>query len=327
MSAFFRFLSASIVVLMLQGCGPTSEFEAQSLLDINQQEYGVLNWRADEEEVDGFRIERLSISPGIGAVDFSGSMDVYPTQTTTYTLLIETRDENGLVYDYTRKATVHVGPRVDYELIVDGNLKACLSENNFTHLEQFDVIYCLGRDIQQLSGIEQFHLTQTVSLDNNNILDFSPLTALPALKAVSLSGNNLTTLDALTESTSIRNIAAHNNQIYDVSALSLMPQLLNLTLDDNQITDLTPLQSLPLLQGLSLSYNQIEDVSPLAANTELLALDISNNPITTGITDLSTLTKATVIRSENNRSVLCLDYAKLVLSLGPVVLFDQCRLF
>lgn len=327
MPTIFRLVYALLVVALLQGCGPTSEFSAQSLLDINQQEYGVLSWRADEAAVDGFYIERLSISPGIGEVDFTGSIEVFPTQTTTYTLLVETRNDNGLVYDYTRKATVHVGDRVDYDLIEDDNLRACLSENGATHLQQFEVIYCLDRNIEQLAGIEQFQLTQSVSLDNNQIQDFSSLTALPLLKSVSVSGNDLTTLDAFALSTSIRNIVAHNNQIFDLSALASMPQLLNLTLDNNQITDVTPLQSINFLQGLSLSYNLIEDVSPLAANTELLALDISNNPVNTGITQLSTLTKASVIRSENNVDVLCLDYARLVLSLGPVVLFDQCRLF
>ncbi|MBA55870.1 MAG: hypothetical protein CMK89_15555 [Pseudomonadales bacterium] len=327
MPTLIRSISALFLIVLLQGCGPTSEFSAESLLDRNLQEYGVISWRADEEAVDGFYIERLSISPDIGEVGFTGSIEVFPTQTTTYTLLVQTRNENGLVYDYTRKATVHVGARVNYDLVQDDNLRACLSENGATHLEQFEVIYCLDRDIEQLAGIEQFQLTQSVSLDNNQISDFSPLTELPLLKSVSVSGNDLTTLDAFSASTSIRNIAAHNNQIFDLSALASMPQLLNLTLDNNGITDVTPLQSIPFLQGLSLSYNLIEDVSPLAINTELLALDISNNPVNSGITTLKTLTKASVIRSEHNGDVLCLDYAKLVLSLGPVVLFDQCRLF
>ncbi|RLT94204.1 leucine-rich repeat domain-containing protein [Ketobacter sp.] len=327
MSFSFRTLSVVFVIALLQGCGPSSEFEAQSLLDNNQQEFGVLSWQADTETVDGFHIERLSISPDIGEVDFNGSLLVYPSQTTTYTLLVETRNDNGLVYDYTRKATVYVGARVDYDLIEDDNLRACLAENGATHLQQFDVIYCLDRGIAQLTGIEQFQLTQSVSLDNNLLTDLSPLTALPALKVVSVSGNELDTLDSLSLSTSVRNIVAHNNRLFDLSALSQMPQLVNLALDNNQISDLGPLQTIPQLQGLSVSHNRIEDVSPLTLNTELLALDFSNNPVRTGITALSTLTKATLIRSENNGAVLCLDYARLVLNLGPVVLFDQCRLF
>jgi len=312
---------------LLTACGPTSEFSAQSQLDNNQQEYGVLSWRADTEKVDGFTIERISISPGIGEVGFSGETTVYPTATTTYTLQVETRNDNGLVYNYTRTATVYIGPRANYAQIQDAALRGCLEDTGNTHLEQFDVIYCLDRGIVQLDGIEQFQLTRSVSLDNNEIADLSPLTALPQLTAVSVSGNDLTTLDALTQSTSLRSIAAHNNRIFDLGALAMMPQITSLSLDNNQITDTSPLQNLTQLQGLSITYNQIEDISPLAANTELLALDISNNPINTGILDLSTLTRASVIRSENNGDVLCLTYAQLLLALGPVVLFDQCRLF
>lgn len=313
--------------ITLSACGPNSDFSAQSHLDNNQQEYGVLTWNADLEKVDGFFIERMSITPDIGEVGFAGEITVYPVETTTYTMQVETRNENGLIYHYARTATVYIGPRVNYALVQDQGLRDCLQDTGNTHLEQFDVIYCLDRGITQLEGIEQFQQTQSVSLDNNHILDLSPLTALNQLAVVSVSGNDLVALDALTQSASIRNIAAHNNRILDLNALSMMPQIITLTLDNNQISDTTPLQTLPQLQGLSISYNQIEDVSPLANNTELLALDISNNPVNSGIPALNALTKATLIRSENNGDVPCLNYAQLILALGPVVVFNQCRFF
>lgn len=311
----------------LSACGPRTEFQAESILDNNQQEYGVLHWNAQEGPVDGFTIETITITPDIGAVGFSGSITVYPTQTTTYRMQVETVDNNGLVYHYTRSATIHIGPRADFDLVQDPALRQCLEENGFTHLEQFNVIYCLDRGITQLEGIQQFQLTQSVSLDNNQLTDLTPLTALPQLTTLSVSGNGLTGLGSLMASMSVHNIAAHNNALTDVTALGMMPQLLSLTLDNNQISDPTPLSSIPTLQGLSIRFNQITDAATLAGNTELLALDISDNPLTSGITALDTLTKASVIRSENNGGILCLDYAKLVLALGPVVLFDRCRLF
>lgn len=233
--------------LTLAACGPDSDFTAQSLLDNNQQEFGVLSWNADLDKVDGFSIERISISPNIGEVDFSGEIAVYPSRTTTYTMQVETRNENGLIYNFSRTATVFVGPRVDYSMIQDQGLRNCLQATGNTHLEQFDVIYCLDRGITQLEGIEQFQQTQSVSLENNHILDLSPLTALNQLAVVSVSGNDLVTLDALTQSASIRNIAAHNNRIFDLNAVSMMPQIVTLTLDNNQISDTTPLQTLPQL--------------------------------------------------------------------------------
>jgi Leucine-rich repeat (LRR) protein len=323
----FQSLCLIFACVIISACGPSAEFQGESLVDDNLQQYGVLSWNADSDTIDGFTIDRLVLSPDIGEVDFTGSLTVYPNETTTYRLLVETSNSNGLLYQYYRNVTVHIGPRVDYNVVQDDAFKQCLSENNYTHLEQFEVIYCLDRGIQNLSGIEQFNLTQSVSLDNNQVTDLTPLTALPKLNTVSLSGNALTDLSGLSQSTSIRNIAAHNNAITDISALRLMPQLLNLTLDQNIIEDTSPLATLTELQGLSITANQITNAAPLANITSLLALDISNNPITSGITELNTLTKASVIRSENNAQVLCLDYAKLVLDLGPIVLFNKCRLF
>lgn len=311
----------------LSACGPSAEFEAESVLDNSLNEYGVIQWSADSTTVDGFTIDRITIEPDIGEVDFQGMLEVYPAQTTTYKMKVETSNSNGLTYSYYRNATVYIGPRADFSLVEDDALRSCLQENGFTHLEQFDVLYCLGRGITSLEGVQQFQQARSASLDNNQLQDLYPLAALPELNTVSVSGSGLTSLDSLTQSTSIRNIAAHNNQLSDISALGMMPQLLNLTLDNNQISDTSPLDNIDLLQGLSIRFNQITDAGQLAVNTELLALDISDNPLSGGITELNTLTKATVIRSENNGGILCLDYAKLVLSLGPVVLFDRCKLF
>ena len=197
----------------------------------------------------------------------------------------------------------------------------------FTHVEQFDAIYCVNQHITRLDGIEQFTDALSVSLDLNQVTDLSPLTQLPRLNLVSVSGNQLTRLDGLVGSTSIRNIVASNNQIDDVSALAGMPQLTSLALDNNALFDTVGLADLSGLQALSLNYNQIDDVTALGGLVLLQALDISHNQLTTGVPALKTLTHAVAIRSEGNGRVLCLDYANLLLALGPVVIFDKCRLF
>lgn len=125
---------------------------------------------------------------------------------------------------------------------------------------------------------------------------------------------------------SLRNLVAANNRIEDVAVLAALTRLQSLVLDNNRVTDVEPLAALTELQALSLVRNQIVDVTPLAALTALRALDISHNPLVTGIPALRTLTRAVAIRSEGNGAVTCLDYANLTLALGPVVIFNRCRL-
>ena len=316
-----------LLLLLLAGCKPNVTFTGQSLVDDQGNQYGLLTWNITGSTTDTFQLTGVTIEPGIGAVAASGSLKVYPSQTTTYDLTAFANGPNNTVYNTVYHATIHIGPRVDYSLITDPGLHGCLQQTGFTHLEQFGTIYCVGQNIKSLAGMEQFTLTQNVALDNNQITDLSPLAAMPKLNAVSVSGNGLTSLDSLTTSTSIHDIVAFDNQISDVSALVNMPQLLNLSLDHNQLTDATALAGLTQLQGLSLSYNQVSDVTALGQLTGLLALDISDNGVTTGIPALNTLTNASVIRSNDNGNVLCLDYANLTLTLGPVVIFNHCKLF
>lgn len=316
-----------LTTLLLSSCKPVVTFTGQSLLDASGNEYGQLTWNITGETDDEFQLTGVTIEPDIGAVEPEGSLKVYPTETTTYRLTAFASGPNNTVFNTVRTVTIHIGPRADFSLVNDTALRACLKETGFTHLEQFDVIYCLDRNIRSLTGLEQFALTQSVSLDNNAVADLTPLTQMPLLHTVSLSNNGLTSLDALAASETIRNIAAYNNSISDPSALAAMPQLLSLALDQNLIADATTLAGLQQLQGLSLARNQITNVTPLGALNGLLALDISRNGVTTGMTALRTLTDASLIRSEGNGGVRCIDYATLVLALGPVVVFDKCKLF
>lgn len=323
LSRFFLLL----LLLPLAACRPSVTFTGESILDGQGNEFGRLEWNITGKDTDEFQLIGVTIEPDIGPVEPSGSLLVYPVQTTTYTLTAYSVGPNNTVYNAQHNVTIHIGPRIDYRRIVDNQLRACLQSTGFTHVAQFTAIYCVDQGVVRLDGIEQFTEVQSVSLDLNRVQDLAPLTVLPRLNLVSVSSNQLTSLDGLTGSASVRNIVAMNNKIGDVSALAAMPNLVSLVLDNNLLFDTVGLESLTALQGLSISRNQIADVTGLALLTELRALDFSHNPVTTGVPALRSLTKAVAIRSEGNRSVRCLDYANLILALGPVVIFDQCRLF
>lgn len=329
--SFFHRASVGVVglfaLVLLASCKPVISFTGESRLDEQGNEYGVLDWRITGKDTDDFQLTGVSIEPDIGAVEPSGSLEVYPAQTTTYTLTAYSLGPNNTIYNDTRIVTIHIGPRVDFDLVEDAALRACLEDTGFTHIEQFTAIYCVEHGIESLAGIEQFVAAQSASLDFNRIDDLSPLTALPSLGLVSITSNDLVSLDSLASSSSVHSIVAFDNAISDVSALASMVQLRSLVLDDNQLDGFSGLETLTMLQALSVKSNGLTDVSGLASLTGLRALDFSYNPVTTGVTALSSLRSAVAIRSEGNGSVRCLDYANLVLALGPVVIFDKCRFF
>lgn len=321
-TALWRVLGL-LCLLNLAACKPTITFTGESRVDNQGNEYGQLQWQVTGRETDQFQLTGVRIEPGIGAVEPSGSLRVYPTRTTTYTLTAYAVGPNNTVYNDTRSVTIHIGPRVDYSRIADRNLRACLQETGFTHVAQFTAIYCVDRGIRRLEGIEQLSEAQSVALDFNPLEHLAPLAQLPRLNLLSVSSSGLTHLAGLEDSMSLRNLVAANNRIEDVAVLAALTRLQSLVLDNNRVTDVEPLAALTELQALSLVRNQIVDVTPLAA---LRALDISHNPLVTGIPALRTLTRAVAIRSEGNGAVTCLDYANLTLALGPVVIFNRCRL-
>lgn len=325
--ALLRCSSFLVLLLLLASCRPVVTFTGASVLDDQGNQYGVLEWNVTGEASDEFQLTGVSIEPDIGAVDSAGYLEVFPQQTTTYTLTAYSIGPNNTIYNARHSVTIHIGPRIDYDLVLDSQLRACLESTGFTHVEQFSAIYCVGQDIAQLDGIEQFVAAQSVSLDRNRILDLAPLALLPHLNLVSVTSNSLDSLDALVASVSIRNIVATDNRIADVSALAGMTQLTSLALDNNRLDAMSGLELLAGLQALSVTGNQIADVTALGALVELRALDFSFNPVALGVPALNTLRAAVAIRSEGNGSVRCLDYANLLLALGPVVIFDKCRLF
>lgn len=114
-----------------------------------------------------------------------------------------------------------------------------------------------GKEIKNLSGLENLTNLTSLYLSYNPISDISPLQNL----------TNLTDLDLGV------------NQIIDISPLQNLTNLTDLGLGNNQISDISPLQNLINLEILYLGNNQISDISPLQNLTNLTCLCIRGNPI------------------------------------------------
>jgi internalin A len=136
------------------------------------------------------------------------------------------------------------------------------------------------------------HLTE-LSLYNNQITDFTPLSALTNLTNLNLGNNQITDITGLSALTNLTELSLSDNQITDITGLSALINLTALSLIWNQITDITELSALTNLTALSLVCNQITDITGLSRLTNLTWLSLDNNQITdiTGLSALTNLTK------------------------------------
>ena len=151
-------------------------------------------------------------------------------------------------------------------------------------------------EIVNLTGLEHATQLATLSLQDNNISDLTPLAQLTQLTELDLGGfdgNNISDLKPLTQLTLLRELDLSDNNISDLTPLAQLTQLTTLHLPENSISDLTPLAQLTQLTELDLGGfdgNNISDLKPLTQLTQLRELDLSNNNIS-DVTPLAQLTQ------------------------------------
>jgi Leucine-rich repeat (LRR) protein len=118
-------------------------------------------------------------------------------------------------------------------------------------------LICVGKEIKDLSGLEQAHNLTSLNPSDNQLSDIGPLASLTKLIGLFLG----------------------YNMIGDISPLASLTKLRRLHLGDNLISDLRPLVSLTNLNSLYLRGNLISDIGPLGALTNLTFLGLSGNPL------------------------------------------------
>ena len=139
-----------------------------------------------------------------------------------------------------------------------------------------------------------------LTLNNNQIADVSPLSALTNLTELNLGGNQIADVSPLSALTNLTYLHLGGNQIADISPLKSLTNLTQLSLSNSQIADISPLKTLTNLTYLYLWNCRIEDISPLKALTNLTYLYFDNNQIA-DITPLKALTKLTYLHLSNNK--------------------------
>jgi Leucine-rich repeat (LRR) protein len=150
------------------------------------------------------------------------------------------------------------------------DLKEILQETSILHLEQQELI-----DISPLGHAVNL---RELYLDYNKITDISVLSKLNKLQILWIDDNEISDLSSLSD-LNLLWLSAGDNVIANVEPLKSQKNLINLWLGANQIQDITPLSSLVQLKKLHLAKNQIEDVGPLSDLKSLQKVYLAENQI------------------------------------------------
>lgn len=185
------------------------------------------------------------------------------------------------------------------DVIDDTNFAACINQKlnrpapydqNISDADANSLtgtLSCASRDILTIDGAAHLTGISALTLNGNNIVDASELSALTQLTSLRLDYNeNLTSIDFAASLTNLSTLNINSSPAIgnNISALSGLP-LTDLTLNNIGLSDLTPLSSITTLRSLSVNANEITDPSPLAALPNLTRLIIPSN----GVRDFSSL--------------------------------------
>lgn len=112
----------------------------------------------------------------------------------------------------------------------DGNLKSCLTENyEGVEVDDLKMLFCVGKEISQIEGIEQLDALSYIDLSNNNISVIAPiLTLLSGRNAIiNLAGNDYVLCHQLNELDAMSNVVlTKSDKCFDVGVMIVANSIL-----------------------------------------------------------------------------------------------------
>lgn len=137
---------------------------------------------------------------------------------------------------------------------------------------------------------------------SNAIEDISALSNLNQLSYVILDQNRIVDVSPISSTKSLRKLFIRSNLISDISALGGLTQLLELYANNNEIVDVSPISNIIGLQKLDLRNNRIG------------GLGVGK------IDSLLSLANVTQIWLSGNVNMSCSELESLLLGLGPAAI-------
>jgi len=146
-----------------------------------------------------------------------------------------------------------------------------------------------GLGIKELTGLEYCYDMKVLTINNAQINDFSPLSAMRGLYWLYLENDDISDISFLEHTRTLRILDLAGNHVSDLSPIEGCPLLWKVTLTNNNVRSLV---SLPYGRELFLAGNDITSLAPLADSTHLRVLDIDSNDVS----DISVLSKFSWLR-------------------------------
>ncbi|MEQ1826342.1 MAG: leucine-rich repeat domain-containing protein [Pirellula sp.] len=130
-----------------------------------------------------------------------------------------------------------------------------------------------GKGIKNLEGLQHCKVIMKLDLENNEIVDLTPIKELKQLQSIDLSSNKIESLEPISQLVNSQYLQLSKNAISDLSPLKDMSNLRSLYISDNKIKSLEPLAVLKKMWSLNVAGNPIDNLTPIS---QLKGLDSIN---------------------------------------------------
>lgn len=121
-----------------------------------------------------------------------------------------------------------------------------------------------GKGIKSIEGLQHCKALMKLDLENNEIVDLTPIKDLKLLQSIDLSSNKIESLEALAGLVQSQYLQVSKNGIVDLGPLRGMANLRSLYAAENKIKSIEPISGLRKMWTLHISGNPIEDLTSLS---------------------------------------------------------------
>ncbi len=142
-----------------------------------------------------------------------------------------------------------------------GKTKGVLTINDIKKINYLNASSC---NISSLEGIEQLTNLKAVILDDNKIINISPLKFLDNLNELSINNNSISDISSLVDLKNLTKLNLGLNKIRDISTITSLNKLSQLYLAGNPIENYDPLKKI----SDSIKYGDIEYIENFKLTSE-----------------------------------------------------------
>ena len=151
----------------------------------------------------------------------------------------------------------------DYTLD-DANKQVLIAEDK---IDSIIALTLNGKNIEDITGLEQFTGLQILNLNDNNIKNIEKLNSLSSLNTLHVNNNNLNDFTKIAQITNLKTLYANDNNFENLNSIENLSKLENLQLKNNNISNIGNLSRLEKLNNINLDNNRVSDLSSLSGKT------------------------------------------------------------